>query len=55
MLRERKFDDEAVEDLAILKGVMQLSNDDVAAALRERCIRIEKKFGNLMLQTEGAL
>jgi hypothetical protein len=54
VLKERKFDDTAVEDLIVLKNRMSLSNEEVAAALYERCIRIEKKFGNLMLQTDGA-
>ena len=54
MLRERKFDDVAVGDLTALRRKMNLNNDEVAEALRERCIRIEKKYGNLMLQPEGA-
>jgi hypothetical protein len=53
VLRERKFDDTAIEDLVCLKEAMHLANDDVACALLERCVRIEKKYGNLMLQTEG--
>lgn len=32
---------------------MKLSNDDMTEALKERCVRIEKKFGNLMLSPEG--
>lgn len=53
VLKDRKFDQAAVDDLVHLKQVMALSNEDVAEALRERCIRIEKKFGNLMLSPEG--
>lgn len=53
MLKDRKFDQAAVDDLLHLKQVMALENDDVAEALRERCVRIEKKFGNLMLSPEG--
>jgi hypothetical protein len=55
VLKDRKFDQAAVDDLIHLKSVMALSNEDVAEALKERCIRIEKKFGNLMLSPEGAL
>jgi hypothetical protein len=55
VLKDRKFDQAAVDDLVHLKQVMSLSNEDVAEALRERCVRIEKKFGNLMLSPEGAL
>jgi len=33
---------------------MALSEDDVGTALKERAVRIEKKYGNLMLQTAGA-
>ena len=33
---------------------MKLGNEELAEALYERCVRIERKFGNLMLQTEGA-
>ena len=48
MLKDRKFDQAAVDDLVHLKQVMALSNEDVAEALRERCVRIEKKYGNLL-------
>ena len=51
--QDRKFDQAAVDDLVHLKRVMALSNEDVSEALRERCVRIEKKFGNLMLNPEG--
>jgi hypothetical protein len=54
VLKERKFDETAVEDLVVLKDRMALTNAEVAAALNERCLRIEKKFGNLMLSTDGA-
>ena len=55
LLKERQFDGTAVEDLVALKEAMRLSSTEVAAALQERCLRIEKKYGNLMLSTEGAL
>lgn len=55
MLKDRKFDQAAVDDLAHLKQELALSNDDVAEALCERCLRIEKKFGNLVIPPEGAV
>ena len=54
VLKDRNFDEAAVADLAHLKQELQLSSDDVAEALRERCKRIEKKFGNLILPSGGA-
>lgn len=54
MLRDRKFDDVAVADLAFLRDRMKLPNEQLAEALYERCVRIERKYGNLMLQTDGA-
>eukprot|EP01025_Chloroclados_australasicus_P046564 TRINITY_DN5133_c1_g1_i6.p1 TRINITY_DN5133_c1_g1~~TRINITY_DN5133_c1_g1_i6.p1 ORF type:complete len:379 (-),score=31.16 TRINITY_DN5133_c1_g1_i6:212-1348(-) len=53
VLRERKFDQEALDDLIYLKNKLRLTNEQVAQALRARCERIEKKYGNLMLNTEG--
>lgn len=53
ILRDRKFDQEAVDDLLHLKQVMGLTDDDVAEALKERSQRIERKYGNLMLQLDG--
>lgn len=53
LLRERKFDQEAVDDLVQLKTVMSLSDEDIAAALKERAQRIYDKYGTLMMNTEG--
>jgi hypothetical protein len=36
LLRERKFDQEAVDDLVQLRGALQLSDTEVAEALKER-------------------
>ena len=49
LLREKKFNQEAVDDLVFLKGVFKMSDEDVAAALKERATRIYDKFGTLML------
>lgn len=38
-----------------LRHALKLPNDQVAEALKERCVRIEKKFGNLMLNPDGAI
>ena len=54
VLKDRNFDESAVADLAHLKQELQLSSDDVAEVFRERCKRIEKKFGNLILPAGGA-
>eukprot|EP00892_Ulva_mutabilis_P005184 jgi/Ulvmu1/3037/UM015_0077.1 len=53
ILKDRKFDQAAVDDLVHLKDGLKLPNDHVAEALKERCVRIEKKFGNLMLNSDG--
>jgi len=53
LLRERKFDQSAVDDLICLKKSLQLSEEDVATALRERSQRVYEKYGSLMLNTEG--
>lgn len=53
MLKDRKFDQAAVDDLVHLKNALNLPNEQVAEALKERCVRIEKKFGNLMLNPDG--
>jgi len=45
MLRERKFDVDAVADMVALKGALGLSDADVAEALRERAQRIYDKYG----------
>jgi len=53
LLRERKFEQGAVEDLVALKKAAGLSDTDVAEALKERADRIYDKYGTLMLNTEG--
>lgn len=53
LLRERKFDQSAVDDLICLKDSLKLTEADVAAALKERAQRIYDKYGSLMLNTEG--
>ncbi|EFJ51676.1 hypothetical protein VOLCADRAFT_116322 [Volvox carteri f. nagariensis] len=53
LLRERKFDQGAVEDLVAMKVGLELSDADVGEALRERATRIYDKYGTLMLNTEG--
>jgi hypothetical protein len=54
VLRERKFDEVAVTDLMTLRDRMRLNNEELAEAMYERCVRTERTYGNLMLQTEGA-
>ncbi|KAL6773755.1 CGL21 [Auxenochlorella protothecoides x Auxenochlorella symbiontica] len=53
LLRERAFKQEAVDDLLALKAALQLTDSEVAAALRERAQRIYDKYGNVMLDTSG--
>lgn len=53
LLRERKFDQDAVADMVTLKGALGLSDVDVAAALTERAKRVYEKYGNVMLDTTG--
>lgn len=53
LLRERSFDQEAVDDLVALKAALGLKDEEVAAALKERAERIYDKYGNVMLETEG--
>eukprot|EP00210_Caulerpa_lentillifera_P001951 g1872.t1 len=53
LLRERKFDQTAVDDLICLKKSLQLTEEDVATALKERAQRIYEKYGTLMLNTAG--
>ncbi|CAL5220883.1 g2973 [Coccomyxa viridis] len=53
LLRERKFDEDAVADLSALRSVLAMRDDEVAEALRERAQRIYEKYGNVMLETEG--
>lgn len=53
LLRERKFDQAAVDDMAALKAALGLSDADVAEALRERAQRVYDKYGTLMMNAEG--
>lgn len=53
LLRERRFDQEAVDDLVALKKALGLRDSAVADALRERSKRVYDKFGNVMLDTSG--
>lgn len=53
LLRERKFDQEAVEDLIVLKSALGLNDAQVAEALNERAKRVYDKYGNVMLDTTG--
>lgn len=53
LLRERKFDNDAVEDVLALRTALGLSEEQVAEALKERAQRIYDKYGNVMLETEG--
>lgn len=53
LLRERKFDHDALADLVELKSCLGLSDGDVAEALKERASRIFEKYGTIMLDTSG--
>lgn len=53
LLRERKFDQDAIDDLVALKSILDLSDTDVAEALKERAKRVYEQFGNVMLDTTG--
>lgn len=53
LLRERKFDQEAADDLVYLKSALNLTDDQVAEALTERGKRIYDKYGSVMLNTQG--
>jgi len=53
LLRERKFDVDAVTDLSQLKTVLGLSDEQVADALSERSKRIYEKYGALIMNTAG--
>ena len=41
-LRDREFNDEAMKDLVYLKNLLQLNNEEFAAILRDRALRIEQ-------------
>lgn len=49
LLRERAFDQEAVDDLVHLKNALGMGDEEVAAGLSERSQRIYDKYGSLML------
>jgi hypothetical protein len=53
LLRERKFDNDALADVIELKKCLNLSEGEVAAALQERAERIFDKYGTVMLDTSG--
>jgi len=53
LLRERKFDQAAVEDMVALKHAAGLKDEEVAEAVRERAQRIYDKYGTLMVNTDG--
>ncbi|EIE23581.1 hypothetical protein COCSUDRAFT_47354 [Coccomyxa subellipsoidea C-169] len=53
LLRERKFDEDAVADLAALRTALGMTDEEVAEALRERAQRIYEKYGNVMLEVAG--
>lgn len=53
LLRERKFDTEAVDDVVQLKSSLQLSDEEVSEAIQERAKRIYDKYGNVMLDVKG--
>lgn len=53
LLRERQFDEGALDDLVALKAALGLSDEEVAAALRERAERVYEKYGTVMVNLEG--
>lgn len=53
LLRERKFDNDAVADVIALKNILGLTEKQTAEALTERAIRVHKKYGSVMLDTSG--
>lgn len=53
LLRERKFDNDALADVIELKTCLKLSDEEVAEALKERASRIFEKYGTVMLDTSG--
>mmetsp|Transcript_16249 Transcript_16249/g.41328 ORF Transcript_16249/g.41328 Transcript_16249/m.41328 type:complete len:363 (-) Transcript_16249:138-1226(-) len=53
LLRERKFDQDAITDLSQLKSVLGLSDEQVADALSERSKRVYEKYGTLIMNTAG--
>jgi hypothetical protein len=53
LLRDRRFDGEAVADAVALKHALSLSDEQAAEALRERADRIYEKYGTLMLGAEA--
>jgi hypothetical protein len=53
LLRDRRFDGDAVADAAALKTALALTDEQAAEALRERADRIYEKYGTLMLGAEA--
>ncbi|KAI8109316.1 hypothetical protein M9435_005727 [Picochlorum sp. BPE23] len=53
LLRERKFDNDALADVIELKACLKLSDEEVTEALKERASRIFEKYGTVMLDTSG--
>lgn len=53
LLRERTFDQEAIEDLVALKAAAGLNDNQVGDALQERAVRCAAKYGALVPSTAG--
>ncbi|KAL0024509.1 hypothetical protein WJX77_011252 [Trebouxia sp. C0004] len=53
LLRERKFDTEAVDDVVAAQVNLQLSDEEVSEAIQERAKRIYDKYSNIMLEVKG--
>eukprot|EP01024_Parvocaulis_polyphysoides_P038549 TRINITY_DN3466_c0_g1_i2.p1 TRINITY_DN3466_c0_g1~~TRINITY_DN3466_c0_g1_i2.p1 ORF type:complete len:345 (-),score=32.52 TRINITY_DN3466_c0_g1_i2:813-1847(-) len=53
LLRERKFDQTAIDDLQFLSTALRLKGSEVGSAIKERADRIFKQYGTLMLDTGG--
>jgi hypothetical protein len=53
LLRDRRFDGDAVADAAALKVALNLTDEQASEALRERADRIYEKYGTLMLGAEA--
>jgi hypothetical protein len=53
LLRERRFDEDAVADVVALRAALDLSDADVAAAITERAARVYAQYGTLMLNDPG--
>eukprot|EP00192_Tetraselmis_astigmatica_P020810 CAMPEP_0117673324 /NCGR_PEP_ID=MMETSP0804-20121206/14409_1 /TAXON_ID=1074897 /ORGANISM="Tetraselmis astigmatica, Strain CCMP880" /LENGTH=300 /DNA_ID=CAMNT_0005482049 /DNA_START=237 /DNA_END=1139 /DNA_ORIENTATION=+ len=53
LLRERKFDQDAMADLVQLKVSLNLSDEQVVEAVKERSQRIYDKYGTLIMNAAG--